>query len=120
MNVGLRSLLNTLSIIIMSTANEYFRFVFAANVVAAINQLRTEVLPNNTYTDVHLTVYFVGKTHLTDYQRAVLSPVISEFTAEPIEWVVKGVRVGDFSPVVFLELDFADPSLQARYQALYE
>jgi hypothetical protein len=107
----------------MTSANEYFRFTLDPAFGAQINQLRDEVLGADRpepYRDSHITVYFVGKTHLTADQLAELETEFGQWLGKPLHWRIKDIRIGDYSPVVFLELEFATPEDQARYQGLYE
>jgi hypothetical protein len=107
----------------MSAANEYFRFTLDPVFGAQINQLRDEVLgvdrPNPNH-DVHVTLYFVGSKHLTADQLAEMETEFAHWLGKPFQWRITDIRVGDYSPVVFLELGFNTPDVQARYQNLYE
>lgn len=109
-----------------SLPNEYFRFTMLDSINHLINQARDDVLgPLESRkkligTDTHITVYFIGnKLHINPDQLSLLrcfKPLLSI----PIKWKIAGISVGDISPVVMLDLDFASPADQQMYQSLYE
>lgn len=103
-----------------SIPNQYFRLLFGDKFNQQVISSRREVDPTSDYSDVHNTMLFLGKNHLTPEQLCQISSTLKKMSDYSIHFRVKDIRVGDFSPVVFLELAFVDSTQQAIYEKLYK